>query len=1420
MFPLANPGKAVACVLIYSLFVTGLMTLTTRQSHASNNSLPLSSTSTVKESSSAQNAPQARTVDEATQAHVSEAYGKLALRFEANQGQFDRQAQFLVRGGGYSLFLTPSEAVMVLTRPPTNQDKALHRKSPSSLQARTVMASRETREALARGSAKSIQSGAPQSAVLRMKLEGANPSAQVEALDQLPGTTNYFTGNDPRNWHTNIPSYARVSYREVYPGVDLLYYGRQQQLEYDLRVAPGVDPASIRLAFEGAQSIELDAGGDLVLHTAAGEVRQPKPLVYQEVEGARREVLSGYELRGEGRVGFRVEGYDRSKPLVIDPVLLYSTFLGGSSYDEGSSIAVDAAGNAYVTGFTYSYDFPVVNPVEEAGYTFVSKLNGDGSALIYSTFIGSTDYNTPNIAVDMEGCAYITGYTSSPYFPVVNAVQTTLGGGTDPFVTKLSPGGSALVYSTYLVGSNDEAGEGIAVDAGGNAYVTGYTYSNDFPVVNAFQATGAGNQAFKSTDGGGYWRVSDSGLNTVRRMYGLAIDPAHPSTLYAASDVGVFKSTNSGSTWQLTDSGADGTTFGGGLAVDPLNTSTIFFGTANGLLKSIDGGGTWANILQTGYNETVAVDPVHTSTIYASAYDSATNRYGAIFKSTDGGGHWRVTRITDSGGSPVEIYSLAVNPVNSSIVYAGGFYGGIYRSTNGGGSWHFLDDETTYLGVVTDLVINPLNPSIVYASGSGGPDYGGSGVYKSTDAGNHWQVVNNGLPPTYTYIDKLAIDPVHPSVLYAASLNGIYKTTDGGAHWDAARTGMTTKFARGIAIDPTATSKVYAVTDNWEDVFVTKLSPSGSTRLYSTFLGGTGMDEGKAIALDGEGNAYLTGWTYSGDFPEKNPIPMPYGNAFVTKLDATGSSLVYSTRLGGDNGSDAGYGIAVDASGNAYVTGETSSTNFPVTPGAFQTQFRGELKAFVTKINAEGTSLVYSTYLGGSYYESAYGIAVNSSGQAFVTGVTFSHDFPVANAIQSVFHREGDAFVTRLNPAGSALIFSTYLGGSGGDTGNAIAIDAASNAYVTGYTYSTNFPTTPRAFQRKMPDYVSAFVTKMGNPPASVRISGAVLLNGAGMAGATVTLKNGAGAVIQTATTPSNGGYSFNAPGGGDYTVTPTKPGYRFKPPSHSYTRVFADLPMQNFEAIRIITIQVQVQDINGNGLPGVKTVLRGSRFAICSTDANGLCSFTGLSVPGSYTVTPSQAGMTFIPTSKTFNNPSTDQLAIFKESFSISGRVTGAGGTGIGGVTIRLSGDSTTYRTTDSQGNYKFSSLPAGGHYIATPSKVGMTFNPAFVEINNLNAPTAADFQALVSITGKVRRTGTTSGISDVTMTLNGSLSATSTTSSGGIYTFSDLPAAGNYTVTPSKTGYTFNPPSRTYTNVRVSKGLSTSYFDGTPDP
>ncbi|HJP91959.1 MAG TPA: SBBP repeat-containing protein [Pyrinomonadaceae bacterium] len=676
-------------------------------------------------------------------------------------GQTDPQVDFISRGSGYTLFLMPREAVLALraaSASPTTGDGRNRHESAAS-------------------------------AVLRMKFVGSEEKPRVAGQEELPGKVNYFIGKDPKQWRAGISTYAKVAYENLYPGVDLVYYGNQRQLEYDFVVRPGADPKIIVLSFEGADQLKVNAQGELVLQAGGGEIRQRKPLIYQEVDGVRHEVAGSYKLKDSNTVGFQLAGYDTSRPLVIDPVLVYSTFLGGGRNDQGWDIAVDASGNAYVIGSTDSLDFPTTISAFDIMHNgnedvFVTKLNPAGSALVYSTFLGGSSRDLGfGIAVDTSGSAYVTGSTDSSEFPTtVGASDTTHNGNFDVFVTKLNPSGSALVYSTLFGGINFEQGNRIALDTSGSAYVTGETTSPNFPTT-----------------------------------------------------------------------------------------------------------------------------------------------------------------------------------------------GGVFDTTLNGG---------------------------------------------------------NGA-------------------------------------------------------------------------FVTKLNPSGSALVYSTFLDGFSTDFGNGIAVDASGSAYVTGETFSFDFPTTagafDTTFNGFSDAFVTKLNATGSALVYSTFIGGSN-NDWGRGIAVDTSGSAYVMGETLSPGFPTTVGAFDTTHNGDRDVFVTKLNPSGSApLIYSTFVGGSALEFGRDIAVDTSGSAYVTGLTFSPNFPTTvDAFDTTFNSSADGFVTKLNPSGSApLAYSTFLGGSATDVGNGIAVDTSGNAYVTGETLSSDFPTTVAAFDTTQNGATDAFVTKLStitsgvpatltlNPPAA-----------------------------------------------------------------------------------------------------------------------------------------------------------------------------------------------------------------------------------------------------------------------------------------------------------------------------------------------
>ncbi|HVG29617.1 MAG TPA: SBBP repeat-containing protein [Pyrinomonadaceae bacterium] len=403
--------------------------------------------------------------DPALRARVAAAYGQLPLSFVANEGQFDREVKFSSRGGGYELYLTRAEAVLSLGGHAAREEERRGAHAPESDDA----------------------SAAPRSrAVLRMKLSGARRGARASGEGQLPGRVNYLIGDDPAKWRTGVRTFAAVRYEKVYPGVDLIYYGNQRQLEYDFVVAPHADPRSIRIRFEGARSVSLDAEGQLLVRADGGEVVQRKPLVYQSIGGGRREVSARYTIDARREIGFALGDYDRGRPLVIDPVLSYATFLGGSGDEQANAVAVDANGNAYITGQTGSANFPVASPAQGARAAgtdaFVSKLNPAGTALVYSTYLGGGGADLGfGIAADADGNAYVTGATSSADFPSAGVTQACPPFPDDAFVTKLNPA-SAVVYSTCVGGDDQDQGLAIA-NAGGAAYVVGLTGSPNFPTT-------------------------------------------------------------------------------------------------------------------------------------------------------------------------------------------------------------------------------------------------------------------------------------------------------------------------------------------------------------------------------------------------------------------------------------------------------------------------------------------------------------------------------------------------------------------------------------------------------------------------------------------------------------------------------------------------------------------------------------------------------------------------------------------------------------------------------------------------------------------------------------------------------------------------------------------------------------------------
>lgn len=532
--PLTNAFRVLA-LLALAIIASSLTWMGLRSSHNLGGTGPRAEKARVAPAAPATN------LAEANKQQIRATYARLPLAFEANQGQVDSEVKFLSRGNGYTLFLTSTEAVLSLAAPALEPGSG-----PQNSSSTSGLAPNLKQKHPGHGHAGEAKAS---NTVVRMKLVGANPAAEVSGDGMLPGTSNYFVGTDRNHWRSNVPNYAQVRYREVYPGIDLVYYGNQQQLEYDFVVAPGADPNAIMLDFEGTEKLSADANGDLVLAAKGGDLRLQKPIVYQEENGEKRLIEGRYFLdEKQHKVGFTVASYDRSKTLVIDPILSYSTYVNdagfaaiavdssGNAYLTGSnypssfvmklnaagtalvystylgcgdlfdpapdvycrsetiaySIAVDSSGNAYVTGYVNCNDPPFCNdfPTTPGAFdtaqpdgqqeqkAFVSNLNPTGDTLLYSTFLGSGPLQSFGIAVDASGNAYVTGHEIRNLDPYR----------TGAFVTKLNVAGSALVYSAPLGGSGTNS-SAITVDSSGNAYVTGSTNESDFPTVNAFQAT-------------------------------------------------------------------------------------------------------------------------------------------------------------------------------------------------------------------------------------------------------------------------------------------------------------------------------------------------------------------------------------------------------------------------------------------------------------------------------------------------------------------------------------------------------------------------------------------------------------------------------------------------------------------------------------------------------------------------------------------------------------------------------------------------------------------------------------------------------------------------------------------------------------------------------------------------------------------
>ena len=678
-------------------------------------------------------------------------YGKLPLTFEANQGQTDPQVKFMAHGSGYSIFLTSGQMVLALRSSAAKQNAAQNSAAPT---AGAQTAGKKTADA-----------------VIQLNLVGANANPAVVGEDRQAGVVNYFIGNDPKKWQRKVPIFRQVRYKSIYPGIDVVYYGNQSRAEHDFIVAPGADPGQIQLDVKGADRLSIAPNGDLVLYAGPDEIRLQAPTIYQEFHGLRVPVAGQYAVQGSTRVAFTLGQYDKTLPLVIDPVLVFGTFLGGLANDQAVGISVDSAGSAYVLGSTASSNFPLasLDGLPPSGMNaFVAKLDVSGSSLVYADYIGgsSDDYPTAMV-LDGSNHVFLTGYTYSGDFPTVNPYQAASAGGTDAFVTEVASDGASLLYSTYLGGSSWDYAYGISLDNTGDIFVAGGTNSQDFPTANAFQSTVSANQneyygeygflAKLTPDGStlAYSTYYAGSQNVVQTCYG---QPCWPSPYTSVTGLAVDGSGNA---------------YAGG------TTNTYDFPVTESAYQATN---------TTTYDQQVGFvgkfSPTGTLS-YSTYFDAGPQNYYYFFLSAlavDGSGSAYIVGWDYTYGVPVTTPNLC-DPSQQ------GCSNGLIAKFDPTGATLAY---STYLAVNTDVEPQSL---LVDANGD-------AYVLSQSGGGDQSQMVN----------------PIE-------GFSGQY------------------------------------------DLYIQEIDATGSIQLFSTALGGYGNDYPGGIALDSAGAIYVTGYTNSTDFP-------------------------------------------------------------------------------------------------------------------------------------------------------------------------------------------------------------------------------------------------------------------------------------------------------------------------------------------------------------------------------------------------------------------------------------------------------------------------------------------------------------------------------------------------------------------------
>ncbi|MBK8464452.1 MAG: SBBP repeat-containing protein [Chloracidobacterium sp.] len=1272
-------------------------------SHLKLSTSPDVNDNTVNEQSAVQNIKSAdkSNVDALTnKQRASQTYGRLPIHFEPNAGQTAREVDYVARGNGYSLFLTPGEATLSLL------DR--NGKNTGNI------------------------------SVVKMSLNGANKTSKVAGLDALEGRSNYLLGNDPEKWQTDVANYGKVQYDEIYPGIDLVYYGDDRQLEYDFVVKPAADPRQIKLTFSGTEKpARIDAAtGDLLLATASGELRQHKPFVYQDIDGERHEIASSYKLDGNS-AGILLGAYDNSRELVIDPILSYGSYLGGSGFDEGRGIAVDADGNAYVVGTATSLNFPTTAGVIKTtnlpssnnvqwNDAFVTKINPTGTAMVWSTYYGGRNGSEigTGVAVTSTGEILISGTTMASDFPTVNAYQSTFGGTDDAFAAKLNSTGSAIVYSTYLGGNNTDTGGRIALDrTSGDAVFAGFASSPNFP-----------------TTAGAY---KEKLCSTPQGCSGIFYSGSYVVKLTAAGN-GVYST--------LFDAGiSDATLDANNNAVIGGSVSTTAFVTTPGAFQTASSGGIEGFIAK--------LNPTGNALVYATYLGGGFQSDRVNGVTIDAAGNLYATGQTENTGFPVTAGSFdqtfnggedgfltKLDPTGSTLIYST-FFGGQgkdqpFAIALGADNSAIIAGETlsgasfplrnSLLGTAGSIFLTRFNTdanALVYSTLLGQGGAYGLAVDGASNAYITGHTVNVIITPDSFQPDHGAANSTSSSS--SAKDAFVLKVATGDED------------ATSYAISGTVTDDNFGVNNNYSPIVVTITGTVNRSYTPGNSGGGT-----------------VT--YYFGNLPAG-------GNYTVTARRigyvADPESVVFDD-LGANQFAD--FHILTNQAPEGIITSPTHGTNYnaPATINiqatASDPDGNGIQKVDFIAYNSTTGSIPLGTDTTAPYEftwsnipigtYALYAIPTDSlglRGQSMQTVHVFVIDggSPAVNFISPVdgqTYVEGDYVQIRMSVSSSITLVQVR------DQNNNLV------AWLPGGSFSTTWRVmnigdyTLTATASTAQGQTATAVTHVTVGPINHRISGTIVdsITNAPLSGVNLALVCPSNPNITAqATTDSNGSYLFTdlgtTPNDG-ITITPSLAGYTFDPPSRSTGFLgYIDWPNQNYTAIRSTSITVTMTSptngqvfpapanfnlaadasSNGGTITKVEFFRQGASAELLGTDITAPFELPMNNLPeGNYwyfaRATDSTNGVADSTVVNITVNPA-------PTSVQLHGEVHNPGGGPMVGILVRLTGTangnpvSQTW-TTNVNGSYLFN-VPFGGDYTITPEGTNLSFTPPSATFTNV---------------------------------------------------------------------------------------------------